>query len=167
MPFPKLSVHRGALPISEHIVGAVNRLLANRCITSAGLVIKAGGSALAKTGAAATTLVVGGVLRQIAAATDVAALAGTVVNATFNVFVYTIDAGGTLRTRMGVAGASLAAVTFPVIPITEAVYGFTIINPTGTGNFVGGTTALDDATVAPNAQHISIVGGFTPTQLEV
>ena len=31
----------------------------------------------------------------------------------------------------------------------EVSIGFVIINPTGSGSFVGGTTALDDATVVP------------------
>jgi hypothetical protein len=33
--------------------------------------------------------------------------------------------------------------------------GFVIVNPTGTGDFVGGTTDLDDATVAPNAVYVN------------
>jgi hypothetical protein len=51
--------------------------------------------------------------------------------------------------------ATLAAVVFPVIPSSRIVLWFTIINPTWTGNFVWGTTALDDATVAPNAVYIN------------
>jgi len=132
-------------------------------ITSAALVIKAGSSALVKTGASACQAVANGVLRSITAATDMAALSGTVANATFNVFVYTINSAGTLATTMGGAGASLAAVTFPQIPVGSAVIGFTIINPTGTGNFVGGTTPIDDGTVVPNAVHVSVVGPFDPT----
>jgi hypothetical protein len=40
--------------------------------------------------------------------------------------------------------------------------GFLIIHPSGTGNFVGGTTALDDATVVPNAVYVSPTGAFDP-----
>jgi hypothetical protein len=59
----------------------------------------------------------------------------------------TVDAAGTLRDRMGTEALTLGGVTFPTIPDGEVVTGFVIINPTGTGNFVGGTTELDDATV--------------------
>jgi hypothetical protein len=41
--------------------------------------------------------------------------------------------------------------------------GFVIINPTGTGPFVGGTTALDDATVVPNAVFVNVTGAFDPS----
>jgi hypothetical protein len=44
------------------------------------------------------------------------------------------------------------------LPSTEAVFGILIVNPTGTGNFVGGTTDLDDGTVAPNAVYLNPVG---------
>lgn len=82
-------------------------------------------------------------------------LAGTVVNATFNVWVISMLADGTLAATMGTAGATIGAVVFPTVPALSVVLGFVIVNPTGTGNFVGGTTALDDATVVPNAVYIN------------
>jgi hypothetical protein len=36
------------------------------------------------------------------------------------------------------------------------------VHPTGTGNFVGGTTALDDGTVVPNAEYYDFVGSALP-----
>ena len=138
---------------------------ASKQLNSAGLVIKAGGGVLAKTGATACHAIARGVLRSIAAATDMAAFSGTVANAAFNVFVHAIDSSGTLTTTMGVAGTTLALVKFPATPVGKAVIGLTIINPTGTGDFVGGTTALDDATVVPNAVHVSVVGTFDPSIL--
>ena len=74
------------------------------------------------------------------------AISGTVTNAAFNVFVLTIDSSGTVTATMGTEGATIGAVTMPTIPDDEAVIGFVIVNPTGTGDFVGGTTDLDDAT---------------------
>lgn len=136
--------------------------LKSRMLATAGLVIKAGGSALVKTGGAAAQYVANGVLGSIAAATDMAALSGTVTNAKFNVFCYFIDSAGSRSSAMGTEGASLAAVQFPAFPAGKACIGFTIINPTGTGNFVGGTTALDDVTVVPNAVHVSVVGSLDP-----
>lgn len=148
---------------------AVIKPIADRLSTctlnSAGLVIKAGGSALVKTGATPTAVSVKGKLQSIAAATDMAALSGTVVNATFNVYAFFVDAAGTLTSAMGTAGATLGAVVFPAIPEGKALIGYTIINPTGTGDYVGGTTALDDVTVVPNAVHVSVVGGFDPSIL--
>ena len=143
--------------------------IADRCATRqlnlAALVIKAAAGVLVKTGASACHAICQGVLRSIAAATDMAALVGTVTNAKFNVYVFYIDSGGTLTSAMGTEGATLAAVVFPITPVGKAVIGFTIINPTGAGNFVGGTTALDDAAVVPNAVHVSVIGSFDPSIL--
>lgn len=130
--------------------------------SSAGLVIKTGGSALAKTGAAATKYFANGVYGSIAAATDMPALAGTVVNATFNVFCFFVDSAGVVTSVMGMAGTTRALVKFPQFPVGKALIGFIEINPTGTGNFVGGTTALDDGTVVPTAFFNSALCGFDP-----
>lgn len=131
--------------------------------TTAGLVIKAGASPLVKTGGAISYLFAGGIPRTIAAGVDMAALAGTTLTATFNVYVYMVNGSGALSSAMGTGAATYAAVKFPTVPDGRTVVGYTIINPTGTGSFVGGTTAIDDATVVPNAVHISVAGLFDPT----
>lgn len=131
-------------------------------LSSAGLAIKAGSSAIVKTGASAAYFLANGVLQKISAATDMAALSGTVTNAKFNVYCFFIDTAGTVTSQMGTEGATLAAVKFPQFPLKKALIGFVIINPTGTGNFVGGTTALDDATVVPNAVYVNPLGAFDP-----
>lgn len=156
-----LSLRRFLVPF----LSALARSQSSRMLNTAGLVIKAGASALVKTGAAACHAAVKGTLVSIAAATDMAALSGTVTNAKFNVYAYFVTNAGVLSTVMGKEGATLAAVVFPAIPIDKTLIGFTIINPTGTGNFVGGTTAIDDATVVPNAVHVSVIGAFDPTVL--
>lgn len=135
-------------------------------LSTGGLAIKAGSSAIVKAATLCKALV-NGVLVSIAANTDMAALAGTVVNATFNVFVFSITSAGTLTTSMGTAGATLGAVVFPTVPADSAVIGFVIINPTGTGNFVGGTTALDDATVVPNAVYVNTPYPFNQNALSL
>jgi len=134
------------------------------CLTSAGLAIKAGASALVKA-ATAFYAIAGGKLVTKVANTDMAALSVTVTNAKFNVFVFYIDSAGTLTSAMGTEGASLAAVVFPLTPEGKAAIGFVIINPTGTGNFVGGTTALDDATVAPGALYVNLTAPFNPNRV--
>lgn len=130
--------------------------------SSPGLVIKGAGSTLTKTGGSATKYFANGVYGSIAAATDMAAFSGTVTNTKFNVFCFFVDSAGTLTSAMGTEGATRSAVKFPQIPVGKALIGFVEINPTGTGNFVGGTTALDDATVVPNAFYNSALSGFDP-----
>lgn len=137
----------------------------SRMLSTAGLVIKAGGGVLAKTGAAACHLVVDGQLATIGAAIDMPALSGTVTNAKFNVFVFYQDSAGVRTTVMGTEAATLGAVKFPDTPVKKAMIGFIVINPTGAGNFVGNTTALDDAGVVPNAVFLSVLSGADPNML--
>lgn|SRR6185437_6953836 len=107
-----------------------------------------------------------GKLQKIASGTAMPALPGTVVNGTFNVFCFYVNFAGTVSVTPGTPGATLAQVLFPPSStIGSASIGFVIINPTGTGNFVGGTTNLDDATVVPNAVFINTLGPFDPTIL--
>ena len=91
------------------------------------------------------------------------ALAGTVTHAKFNVFAFFVNESGTTRTAMGTEGATIGAIVYPTKADNEACIGFVIINPTGTGNFVGGTTPLDDATVVPNAVYRDTPFPFDPT----
>ena len=94
--------------------------------------------------------------------TVIAPLDGTVTADKFNVYVYTLDSAGDTHCYMGTEGATLAAVVFPEIPDGEVAMGFISVNPTGTGNFVGGTDDLDDGTVVPNAVFYNPLGSFLP-----
>lgn len=94
-------------------------------------------------------------------------LSGTVTADMFNVYVLSIDGAGTVTATMGTEGATIGEVVFPTIPDDSAVIGFVIVNPTGTGNFVGDTTDLDDSTVVPNAVYINTVGTFNPNVLAI
>lgn len=142
------------------IFDKISRRWSNICFNSAGLVIKAGGSALAKT-ANTIKFTIDGALASKAAA-DCAALVGTVTAAFFNVFVFSVTAAGTFKTYAGTQATTLAGVVFPAIADGETVVGFIIVNPTGTGDFVGGTTALDDATVVPNVVYVNTPFPFIP-----
>lgn len=93
------------------------------------------------------------------------AIAGTVTNAKFNVYVLSMTSDGTVTATMGTEGASIGAVVFPTVPADSCVLGFVIVNPTGTGNFVGGTTDLDDATVVPNAVYVNTLSVFNQNAL--
>ncbi len=144
----------------DTLLDSIQRALTNFAMNTGGLAIKVGGSALAKTVNTVYFRIDGSVYSKAAA--DMAAFSGTVTNAKFNIFVHTVNAAGTLATRMGVEAATLGGVTLPTIPDGEVVIGFTIINPTGTGNFVGGTTVLDDVTVIPNAAYVNTPFPFAP-----
>jgi hypothetical protein len=141
----------------EALLDKIQRRQCNMVFNSAGLAIKTGGSALAKS-VNTIKAIIDGVLVSKAAA-DMAALSGTVTNAKFNVFVFTVDASGTLKSYMGTEGSTRAGVT---VLDGEAIIGFIEVNPTGTGNFVGGTTALDDGTVVPNVVYVNTPFPFIP-----
>lgn len=129
-------------------------------LNSAGLVIKTGGSALAKTGSAAFYASVQGKLVSIAASTDMPALTGLTISATFfNVACFFMDVAGTVTAGFGTQGATLGAVVFPPFPQNKALVGFLIITYAST--FTGGTTALDTATTV----YISPLGPFDPSVL--
>lgn len=141
---------------------SLNTNTSTHCLTSAGLTIHGSASALVKA-ATAFYAIVGGVLVTKTANTDMPALVGSVTNAKFNVFMFYIDAASVVTVAMGTEGATLAAVVFPPTPAAKAAIGMLIVNPTGTGPFVGGTTALDDATVVPTALYANLTAPFRPT----
>lgn len=138
-------------------------------VSSAGLVIKAGGSTLAKTGSATTTLVTSAAgasastLVQIAASTDMPALTGINITQTYyNVVCFFTDSAGTRTAYAGTQATSLASVVFPAFPTGQALIGFLTIYA-NTGAFTGGTTALDDATVTTT--YNSPTGAWDPSVL--
>ena len=145
----------------------IQNALLTRALNAGGLVFKSSSSPLAKT-AAAVKYMIGGNMYSKAAA-DMAALAGTVTADAFNAFYFFVDAAGTLSTVMGTEGATLADVVPPLDSFdgTKACIGFVIVNPTGTGDFVGGTTELDDGTVAPNAVYVDTPAPFWPPIIEL
>lgn len=142
--------------LSELQSAAVDQLLSTGALAI--------GTAKAKVKVANTiTAFVNGIL--VRKTTEDVTLSGTILADLFNVYVIYVDSAGVLTSAMGTAGATLAAVVFPTTPADKAVVGFVIVNPTGTGNFVGGTTELDDATVVPNAVYVNTVGTFNPNLL--
>ncbi len=129
-------------------------------VATAGLVIKAGGSTLAKTGATAFYAVVKGKLVTVAAGVDMPALTGLVITAAkFNVACFYIDDAGTVTAKFGTEGAAIASIKFPQPPEGKALVGFLIITHSST--FTGATTALDTATTV----YVSPLGAFDATIL--
>lgn len=130
----------------------------NVALSSAGLVIKAGGSALAKTGAAIFYASVGGTIVSIAAGTDMPALTGlNIAQNKYNVICFFIDAAGTVTASLGTPGDTPAEVVFPAFSATKTLVGYLLI--THSSAFTGGTTALDTATTV----YVSPMGAFNPT----
>lgn len=146
---------------------ALSRILAplvdrysSQPLTSAGLVIKAGGGVLAKIGAADFYATSAGVLVKIAASTDMPSLLGVNITAgAFNVACFFVDSAGVVTVAAGTQGATLGAVTWPQFPAKKALVGFLII--TNAGAFTGNTTPLDTATTV----FVSPLGAFDPTAL--
>ena len=148
---------RSALQAVLSVIAAEHN---TQALTSAGLVIKAGTSTLAKTGSSAFYAIVGGRLVSIAGSTDMPALTGLSITAnSFNVACFFVDASGTVTVRFGTEGTAIGRVKFPDFPIDRALVGFLLITHSST--FTGGTTALDTATTV----YISPVGALDPTLL--
>lgn len=143
----------------ETMLAAIADRLSSQATATAGLVIKTGGSALAKTGAAAYHGTADGVPVTIAASTDMPALVGSITAAYYNVFCFFIDSASTVTVAMGTEGATRAAVKFPTFPPKKALVGYLVV--TYASAFTGGTTPLDTATT----QYVSPVGAFDPTIL--
>ena len=161
-----ISDKRDGATILALMKGVYDRM---RCqmITTAGLVITATtGLKVPKTGAAICYGIVKGAPFTIAAGVDMPALVGTVTNGKFNVFCFFAGAAGTSITAtdmvsaMGTEATLLANVKFPPFPEGKTLIGYIIVNPAGTGNFVGDSTALNDGTVfsAGGTVYVSAVG---------
>ena len=147
--------------IRQAVQPIADRMSAQAIINST-LVIKAGSSPVAKTGAASSYFVVNGKLVLIAASTDMPAIPATPVltAGSLNVVCFFVDQGGTTSAAWGTESTTLAGVVFPQFPKNKALVGVIII--TASGAFTGGTTALDNTTLTV---YVSPVGAFDPTVL--
>lgn len=144
---------------AENLFDKLQRPLSSICLNTPGLAI--GSSSKAKVKIANTTYAyIEGVLAK--KTTAEITISGTITNAYFNVYVLYMDSSGTVTAAAGTQATTLAGVVFPTVPSGSAVIGFVIVNPTGTGDFVGGTTELDDGTVVPNAVYINTPFCFLP-----
>jgi len=133
-----------------------------RLLTSGGLVISAT-KTKAKIANTIKYMIYGNVYTKATA--DMAALAGTIANTKFGAWYFFIDAAGALTTVAGtLTAATLEAIVPPLTSWdgSKACIGMLIVNPTGTGSFVGGTTELDDATVVPNAVYVDFTAPYNP-----
>jgi hypothetical protein len=153
-PQDQIAVRNGIAPLTDRYSSC--------SLNSAGLVIKAGGSTLAKIGATDYYAVANGVPVKVAASTDMPALTGMVIAAnTFNFVAFFVDAAGVVTAALGTQGATLAQARYPQMPKGKALIGALLITHSST--FTGGTTPLDTATtVYING---STAGAFDPSAL--
>lgn len=139
---------------------AIQRVLGDKLFKSAGIAI-ATTTTKVKT-ASAVYAMINGALVAKAATDNFWTLSGTVTNAKNNVYVLCMDASGNAAAFMGTEASTIAGIVWPVVPDGYVVFGFVFVNPSGTGNFIGGTTALSDGTVVPNAVYIDTPFAFNP-----
>jgi len=150
----------------ERMFASLQTTLADFCHNSAGLVIGSSSKAKPKIANTVHAMIDGALVKKTTAEITLTT-ANNVANAKFNVIALLMNAAGTVTPTNGTAADTLAAVVFPAIPLDAVCVGYVIVNPTGTGGFVGGTTEFDDATVVPNAVFISCVGPFNPNTLSL
>lgn len=143
----------------RNVLEAMADRLSNQSLGSAALAIKAGGSALAKTGASDYYACVNGTIVKITAATDMPALVGTITAASFNVFCFFIDSAGTVTVARGTEATTIGAVKWPPFPANKTFIGHLLVTHSST--FTGGTTPLDTATTV----YSNCVGAFDPSIL--
>ena len=143
----------------RNAIGPAIDRLSSQATSAAGLVIKAGGGTLVKTGGSATNFVVDGAHRVIGSATDMPALVGNINAGKYNVYVFYLDRAGTTTVARGIEGATAADVVFPPTPEKKAIIGYILV--TYASEFVGGTTPLDTATTT----YHSPIGAFDPSAL--
>jgi hypothetical protein len=145
---------------TQFIVNAIGDRMSSCMISSAGLIINAASSPLAKTGATACNAVANTALLAIPANTVMPALVGTTAQNRFNVYVFYVNNAGTFTSAMGTEAVTLGGIVWPNTPQSSAIVGALSVNPT-TAAFVGGTTALDAANT--NVVFMSPVGAFDPS----
>lgn len=131
----------------------------NACLSDVGIAIGSTATKI-KTTATAVYLITGQFYSK-GATDDFWTLTGfDCPNGQYNKCLLCIDSSGNMQIAAGTAGASAVAVVLPTIPASYAVVGMVQVNPTGTGDFTGGTTDLNDGTVVPNAVYTNY--GFHP-----
>lgn len=107
----------------------------------------------------AAVFTVDGVFYGLAATDNYWDLTGfDVTNGMYNVCLLCIDDAAAMQIGIGTEAAALADVVLPDTPADSCVVAMVEVHPTGAGNFVGGTTDLNDAGVVPNAVYTDLSG---------
>lgn len=131
---------------------------ASAVLSTPGLVINAGGALIAKAGSAFAALA-NGVLVYVVANTAMPALAGVIATTKFAAWAFYIDSAGTITVSAKTADAATLAAAValvPAPPVGKAMIGFIVVQNATGGNFTGGTTALDAASITTT--YVNTVG---------
>lgn len=158
MPSAKRSAMGTAL---AQLIAGFNALAARAScamLGSAGLVINGAGATFAKAGSAFSALVAG-VPIVVAANTAMSAIAGNIATTKFAAWAFYVDGAGVITTSAKTADAATAAAAaalLPAPPANKTMVGFIVVQNATGGNFVGGTTALDAASITTS--YYSTVG---------
>lgn len=99
-------------------------------------------------------------LVSIANAIAFPALVGTILQNNFGLWLFVINAAGVVSTLPLAQATTLAGIVFPSIPVSSAVVGGIIFNPTA-ATFIGGTTLTNAANT--NGVALNVVGAFDPS----
>jgi hypothetical protein len=99
-------------------------------------------------------------LVTVASGVAMPALVGTILQNNFGLWLFVINAAGTVSTLPLVQATTLAGIIFPAIPAGYTAIGGIIFNPTS-ATFIGGTTLTNAAST--NGVALNIVGAFDPT----
>lgn len=137
--------------IVEKDEGAIKDALKTRCLSDAAAAI---GTTKAKvTGAATVDVTIANIFyAAVALGVDFWTLTGfDCTNLMYNKCLLCVDDQAAMQIGAGTEAATDAGVVLPATPDDSVVVAVLTVHPTGTGDFVGGTTDLDDATVIPNA----------------
>ncbi|SMF93915.1 hypothetical protein SAMN02949497_1211 [Methylomagnum ishizawai] len=129
-------------------VAALRTRMNTASLASAGLAIKTSSSAVVKYTGTISAIVAGVPIRKTAG--DMPALAGTLATAKSAAWAFYIDESGTLSVSAKTADKTthdLALAALPANPDNKALVGFVVIDNATGSNFVGGTTALDTASL--------------------
>ena len=143
--------------IVEKAESTIKAFTFQRCFGVAGAII--GTTATTVKSVATVVYSVANSMYSKAATDDLWVLTGfNCTNALFNKCLLCLDTAGAMQIGAGTEAATAAAVVLPETPANSCVIAVLQVNPTGTGNFVGGTTDLDDATVVPTATYDDVGG---------
>lgn len=143
------------------LIAGVNALMTrtmSMCLSSAGLVISGAGGLTGKAGSAFVAMV-SGVPVFVAANTAMSALVGTIATTKFACWVWYVDGAGVITTSAKTADAATAVAALALVPSTpvgKAMVGILLVQNAAAGGFIGGTTALDAASVT--GTYLSTVG---------
>lgn len=120
-----------------------------RVISKVGLAINAGGATFAKA-SNAFVAIAGGVMLYKPAATAMPALVGTIAAGQVAIWPFYIDSTGTITTGAKTADAATTAAAILLLPTPAAgltMLGFIVVSNGSGAGFIGGTTALDAASI--------------------